>query len=106
MTVTHINSKDAKTYITLKENFEDYSILNAKLESGRTHQIRVHCKYIKHPIVGDKLYGYKNTLEMEGHGLHAYKLGFTHPITNETMEFEIDLPERMKLVIEELRRQA
>lgn len=106
MTVTHINSKDAKTHITLQDTFSDYSILNAKLESGRTHQIRVHCKYIKHPIVGDKLYSYKNTVEMEGHALHAYKLGFTHPITNEEMEFEIDLPERMKLVIEELRRQA
>lgn len=106
MTVTHINSKEAKTYINLVDSFSDYSILNAKLDSGRTHQIRVHCQYIKHPIVGDKMYSYKNTIEMEGHGLHAYKLEFIHPITNESMNFEIDLPERMTLVIEELRRQA
>lgn len=106
MTVTHINSKDAKTYISLVDSFSDYSILNAKLDSGRTHQIRVHCQYIKHPVVGDKLYSYKNTIEMEGHALHAYKLEFTHPITGEAMKFEIDLPERMTLVIEELRRQA
>lgn len=106
MAVTHVNSKEAKTYISLVDSFSDYSILNAKLDSGRTHQIRVHCQYIKHPIVGDKLYGYKNTIEMEGHALHAYKLAFEHPITQEAMEFEIDIPERMKLVIEELRRQA
>lgn len=106
MAVTHINSKEAKTHISLEESFGDYSILKAKLDSGRTHQIRVHLKYIEHPIVGDKLYGYKNTVEMEGHALHSYKLEFIHPITNQNMKFEIGLPERINLVIENLRRQA
>lgn len=106
MTVTHINSKEAKTFVSLVDSFSDYSILNAKLDSGRTHQIRVHCQYIKHPVVGDKLYAYKNTIQMEGHALHSYKLEFNHPITGEEMKFEVGLPERMKVVIEELRRQA
>lgn len=104
MTVTHINSKDAKTYISLIEEFKDYSFLNAKLESGRTHQIRVHCQYIKHPVVGDEVYGYKKTIDMKGHALHAYKLAFKHPITHEEMKFEIGLPERIESVIEEIRR--
>ncbi|CAM3611584.1 RluA family pseudouridine synthase [Erysipelothrix urinaevulpis] len=105
MTVTHVNSKDAKTYLTLVEEFKDYSILKAKLDSGRTHQIRVHCQYIKHPVVGDEMYGYRNTLEMQGHALHSYHLAFNHPITNEKLDFEIDLPMRMKGILEEIRRQ-
>lgn len=105
MTVTHINGKDAKTQLSLLENFGEYSLLNAKLESGRTHQIRVHLKYIEYPVVGDELYSYRNTIEMKGHALHAYKLEFLHPITQEPMKFEIALPDRMNEVIEDLRRQ-
>ena len=98
-----------------KNNENNITLIECKLETGRTHQIRVHLDYISHPILGDPLYGqgYKtriNKLEpnikflVEKHGntqaLHAYKLGFKHPITNENFIFETDPPENMKKIIE------
>lgn len=104
MTVTEVNSKEARTHLYLIENFKEYALLRCKLETGRTHQIRVHCSYIQHPIVGDQTYSYKNTLETQGQCLHAFKIKFNHPITHELMEFEVDMPQIMKDTIAEIRR--
>lgn len=106
MSVTHVNSKEAKTKVTLVENIGDYSLLKCQLESGRTHQIRVHLSYIKHPIVGDKTYSYKNTLDTDGQMLHAYHLEFKHPITKELMSFTQDVPEVFNDTVETIRREA
>ncbi len=106
MTVTHLNSKEARTKVTLVENIGDYTILKCELESGRTHQIRVHLDYIKHPVVGDKTYSYKNTLETDGQMLHAYHLEFDHPITGEHISLEKDVPEIFKRTVEDVRRLA
>lgn len=106
MAVVDRNSKPAKTHLYLEERFNDFSLLRCKLDTGRTHQIRVHCLYIKHPIVGDKTYGYKNTPDTNGQCLHAYRLSLTHPITKEEMHFETPMPEEMAAFIEEIRRIA
>ncbi|NLW15656.1 MAG: RluA family pseudouridine synthase [Erysipelothrix sp.] len=106
MSVTHVNSKEAKTKVTLVENIGDYSLLKCQLESGRTHQIRVHLSYIKHPIVGDNTYSYKNTLDTDGQMLHAYHLEFKHPITKELMSFTQDVPEVFNDTVETIRREA
>lgn len=104
MAVVERNSKPARTHLYLMERFADHSLLRCKLDTGRTHQIRVHCLYIKHPIVGDKTYGYKNTPDTKGQCLHAYKLSLNHPITKELLTFEAPMPEEMLQVIEEIRR--
>lgn len=103
MAVTEENSKDARTHIFLVENYQDAALLRCVLESGRTHQIRVHLSYIKHPLIGDKTYSYKNTPDHDGQLLHAYKLGFKHPITGEAMSFEVPMPEVMQTAIAELK---
>ena len=104
MSVTEKNSKEARTHLYLIENLKEYALLRCKLETGRTHQIRVHCSYIQHPIVGDQTYSYKNTLDTNGQCLHAFKLKFNHPITHEALEFESEMPEIMKETIENIRR--
>lgn len=104
MSVTEKNSKEARTHLYLIENFEEYALLRCKLDTGRTHQIRVHCSYIQHPIVGDQTYSYKNTLDTDGQCLHAFKIKFNHPITHEVLEFESEMPEIMKDTIETIRR--
>ena len=104
MCVTDQNSKHAVTHLYLVENFREYGILRCKLDTGRTHQIRVHMQYIKPPIVGDQTYSYKNTPDTNGQCLHAYKLSLEHPITREKLTFECELPQEMKDVIEEIRR--
>lgn len=106
MTVTDKNSKEARTHLYLIENFKDHSLLRCELETGRTHQIRVHCSYIDHPIVGDQTYSYKNTMKTQGQCLHAFKLKLNHPITKEAMEFQCDMPQVMLDAIEEVRRMA
>jgi len=105
MAVTHINSRDAKTKVFLEERFSDYSLLRCELETGRTHQIRVHLQYIEHPIVGDKTYSYKNTMNTNGQCLHAHKLGFVHPITHDSMHFEVDPPEVFMETLNLIRRE-
>lgn len=94
MCVTGLNSKRAVTHFSVEKCYEKCSVLDLKLETGRTHQIRVHLKYINHPVVGDKVYGYNTKLDMlfEGQLLHAYKLGFIHPRTNKYIEFESEIP--------------
>lgn len=83
-------------YKVLKEK-NNLSLAEFKLETGRTHQIRVHSKYIDHPILGDTLYGNKSNL-INRQALHSYKIGFIHPISRNFMEFEIDLPKDMKII--------
>lgn len=106
MTVTDKNSKEAITHFAVKERFENYTLIECKLETGRTHQIRVHLKYIGHPLVGDPSYGPKTSLNIEGQALHAKTLGFKHPRTNEFLEFDSEIPEDMKQLLEELRKKV
>lgn len=102
MTTTHKNSKTAVTHFVVKERFEEYTLIECKLETGRTHQIRVHMQYIGHPIVGDPLYGPKKTLNINGQALHAKIIGFEHPRTGKYLEFEAPLPKDMEKLLEEL----
>lgn len=103
--VTRENSKRAVTHWRVLERFGKYTLIEAQLETGRTHQIRVHMAYTNHPLVGDMLYGpKKQTLFQDGQLLHAGVLGFVHPSTGEYMEFSRPLPEEFQQVIERLRR--
>ena len=99
------DGKHAVTHFKVLRTFKEYSLLQCDLETGRTHQIRVHLSFINHPIVGDPLYGFKSDLEKvdDGQMLHAYKLTFTHPITKIAMTFEVPLPESFNNYLETLR---
>ena len=102
--VTDINSKRAVTHFKVLERFGKFTLIEAKLETGRTHQIRVHMAYIKHPLVGDKVYGpKKQPFNAEGQLLHAKTLGFVHPRTGEYMEFESSRPEIFDNILQSLR---
>lgn len=95
----------AVTHFHVLERFRDYTLLECKLETGRTHQIRVHMKFIGHPLAGDPLYGPKRTLPgINGQALHAGVLGFHHPRTGEYMEFSRPLPADMQMLLERLRQ--
>lgn len=96
------NGKEAITKFKVIDRFRDFTYLELHLETGRTHQIRVHMSYINHPVYGDPLYGVKKQVEPFGQYLHAKKIGFRHPRTNEYMEFEVDLPEEFKIKLSEL----
>ena len=105
MTVIYKNSKEAITHYQILERFKEYSLIEASLETGRTHQIRVHMAYINHPIVGDPVYSNRrNEFGIDTQLLHAKKLGFFHPRTKEYMEFEAEPPEDFKRVTEILRK--
>lgn len=99
MTVTDVNSKEAITHFRVLERFDHYTFIECKLETGRTHQIRVHMKYIGYPLAGDPKYGPKKTLPIEGQALHAGVLGFIHPRTGEYMEFEAPLPPEFENIL-------
>ncbi len=101
MAVTSENSKDAITHIRVLERYNSSTLIRCKLETGRTHQIRVHLNYIGHPVVNDPVYGYKKLIDKDfGQMLHAEKLGFVHPRTKEYMEFTAPVPERFKEILE------
>ncbi|MED1916064.1 RluA family pseudouridine synthase [Brevibacillus sp. DP1.3A] len=104
MAVVFENSKPAVTHFIVLERFKEYTLVELKLETGRTHQIRVHMKYIGYPLAGDPKYGPKNTLELDGQALHAKTLGFIHPRTGEQLEFEAPMPKEMLDVIEVLKQ--
>ena len=89
------NGQIAITHYKLIKNYTNFCLVEFKLETGRTHQIRVHSKYIGHPILGDTLYGNSSEL-ISRQALHAYKIQFIHPITQNKLSFEIDLPSDMK----------
>ena len=94
MAVVYKNSKSAVTHYEVVERFQGFTMMRFRLETGRTHQIRVHMASIGHPIAGDPLYGPKKVItELEGQCLHAGKIGFIHPTTNEYLEFEAELPD-------------
>ncbi|MBJ8325430.1 RluA family pseudouridine synthase [Streptococcus pacificus] len=95
--------KPALTRFEVLERFGDYSLVSLTLETGRTHQIRVHMAYIGHPIAGDPLYGPRKTLKGHGQFLHAKTIGFTHPKTNETMTFSVEPPEIFLKTLQQLR---
>ena len=103
MAVTLKNSKEARTHYYVKERFHHHTFIECRLETGRTHQIRVHMAYLGHPLVGDPLYGTrKNNLDFPGQALHAYALGFQHPRTGEQLYFEAPLPEHFQSVLKNL----
>ncbi|MEC2559316.1 RluA family pseudouridine synthase, partial [Bacillus cereus] len=87
------NGKNAVTHFQVLERFKDFTLVECRLETGRTHQIRVHMKYIGYPLAGDPKYGPKKTLDMNGQALHAGILGFDHPRTGEYIQFEAPSPE-------------
>ena len=100
MTVTSENSKDAVTHIRVLERYKDSTLIRCKLETGRTHQIRVHLSYIGHPVVNDPVYGHKKLIDKDfGQMLHAEKLGFVHPTTKEYMEFTAEPPKRFQEIL-------
>ncbi|MCR5652672.1 MAG: RluA family pseudouridine synthase, partial [Ruminococcus sp.] len=104
MAVTDKNSKNAVTHFEVIERLKGYTYMKFRLETGRTHQIRVHCAYIGHPVSGDKVYGVKNEkTSLDGQCLHARKIGFIHPATGEYMEFVSDLPEYFEKYLIKLR---
>ena len=92
----------AITHFKVLKRYQHYTLISCRLETGRTHQIRVHLKYIGHPLAGDPLYGPKKTLKGHGQFLHAAKLGFTHPRTGEFLTFEAKLPEIFTKQLEDL----
>jgi 23S rRNA pseudouridine1911/1915/1917 synthase len=96
--------KEAITHFRVIERFKEYSLLDVALETGRTHQIRVHLNYINHPVAGDETYGPVKTLKGEGQFLHAQSLRFIHPRTGEEMFFEAELPELFEKTLNELRQ--
>ena len=99
------NPKEAVTHIRVVKRYGKYTLIKAILETGRTHQIRVHMSYIKHPLVGDELYGpKKQTLPVKGQMLHAGVLGFLHPATGRYMEFRSELPEYFTEILDRLDR--
>ena len=103
MAVTFKNSKEARTHYYVKERFAKNTFIECRLETGRTHQIRVHMAYLGHPLVGDPLYGTrKNNLDFPGQALHAYALGFVHPRTGEELYFEAPIPEHFQSVLKTL----
>ena len=87
MCVTEDNSKNAVTNFTVLERFKNATLLELILETGRTHQIRVHMDYIGHPVVNDPVYGRRKVINDYGQMLHAAYLGFNHPINHKFMEF-------------------
>lgn len=97
------NGKYSKTIFTIDKVFDHYTLLNCKLTTGRTHQIRAHLKSVNHPIVGDVLYGgVDKAIKTQGQLLFAYKISFVHPTTNKTMTFEVDLPDYFKDVLNQI----
>ncbi len=98
------DGKPAVTHFNVLERFNDFTLVELTLETGRTHQIRVHMKYIGYPLAGDPVYGPSKTLKGNGQFLHAKLLGFTHPITGQEMVFEAPLPTIFEKTLEKLRK--
>lgn len=105
MSINYKNGKDAVTHYRVLERFGNASYIECRLETGRTHQIRVHMSSIGHPLLGDEVYGSgKNPYHLQGQALHAMVLGFVHPHTKEYMEFEAPLPDYFVKLLEKLRK--
>ena len=105
MAIVRTGGKRAVTHYRVLERFGNYTYIECQLETGRTHQIRVHMASLGHPLLGDEIYGrVKSPFKLEGQTLHAMVLGFIHPTTGEYMEFEAPLPEYFEKLLEKLRR--
>lgn len=106
--VVYQNSREAVTHFHVLERYGSFTLIEAVLETGRTHQIRVHMAYIKHPLLGDELYGpqKKNKLGASRQMLHAGVLGFVHPGTGKYIEFQVDPPEDFQNVLSKLRERS
>ncbi len=102
-TVTGKNGKEAVTHFAVTERFKEYTLIELRLETGRTHQIRVHMQFIGHPLIGDPLYGRSKGVTMDGQALHAAVLGFHHPQSGEYLEFSAPMPEDMQHVMDILK---
>lgn len=104
MIATHESGREAVTHFTVAERLGRYTLVTCSLETGRTHQIRVHMRHIGNPVVGDKTYGIKKEeFNLSGQLLHSRKIGFVHPVTNQYMEFEAEPPREFAKVLEILR---
>lgn len=99
MAVTDVNAKEAITNFTVLERFKEATLIECKLETGRTHQIRLHMQYIGHPVVNDAVYNNKKAINNFGQMLHAKVLGFVHPKTGKYMEFAVDAPKEFTDII-------
>lgn len=104
--VTGTNAKESITHFKVLERFKNNTLVECRLETGRTHQIRVHMAHLHHPLVGDQVYGYKKQrFKLKGQALHARNLGLVHPTTGEYMEFESKLPSHFQDVLDRLRKE-
>jgi 23S rRNA pseudouridine1911/1915/1917 synthase len=97
------NGKHAVTHFHVLERLQDFTLIECQLETGRTHQIRVHMRYIGYPLAGDPKYGPRKTLDIGGQALHAGVLGFIHPRTKEYLEFEAPTPKEFDEILDMLR---
>ena len=104
MAVTADNSKEAITHLKVLKRYKEYTLVSCILETGRTHQIRVHMNYIGYPIYNDPVYNTKHATEF-GQFLHSAKMDFIHPITKKEMHFEAPLPEYFQNFIDNLEEQ-
>ena len=104
MCVTYENSKNAVTHYEVIKQYGGYAHVRLRLETGRTHQIRVHLSYINHPVLGDDVYG-KSYKGIDGQCLHAKKIGFIHPTTGEYMEFTSELPDYFQKILRIIEKQ-
>lgn len=103
MAVTSKNSKSAITHFRVLERYQEATLIEVILETGRTHQIRVHMNYIGHPVVNDPVYGRRKIIDESGQCLHAKELGFIHPTTKEYMEFDSNTPECFNNIVEKFK---
>ena len=105
MSINYQNGREAVTHYQVLERFGDYTYISCRLETGRTHQIRVHMASIRHPLLGDNVYGpQKCPFKLQGQTLHAKILGITHPTTGEYMEFDAPLPEYFEDLLGRMRQ--
>lgn len=107
MAVLNSHGREAITHYKVLERFSNATYMQFKLETGRTHQIRVHMAHIRHPLMGDAVYGSsKQPANFQGQTLHAKIIGFVHPTTKEYVEFEAPLPEYFTRLLDKLRKNA
>lgn len=99
MCVTDVNSKDAITHFRVLERYKNATLIELKLTTGRTHQIRVHMNYINHPVINDPVYGFSKKTTSFGQMLHAKEISFIHPSTNEKMTFKCDVPKEFEEIL-------
>jgi 23S rRNA pseudouridine1911/1915/1917 synthase len=102
MCVTNVNAKPALTHFRVLKRYTHHSLIECRLETGRTHQIRVHLNYIQHPVVGDPKYGPAHNARPDGQLLHAHTIGFIHPSTRESLSFSAPLPPAFQTTLDQL----